>query len=250
LHPDNRIDARPDGRSGEVPVRDDPAAERGAGDRAGPVPAGDRPDDRPERRCATFADLAGLIRTRPPRLGAVRLVAVDGPSGAGKTSFAQRLAEELTAPVVHTDDLLDGWDDQFTFWARLESQVLQPLRHGRSAHYRRYLWDRGGFGGAPLSIEPADAVLIEGVSSARRVIRTELSLSVFVVAPAELRWSRALARDGGDDLAFRAYLERWRLAEDRHFAEDDTAAHVDLVVDGAAPVCDDGYEQLWRRPPN
>jgi uridine kinase len=198
----------------------------------------------------TFADLAVLIRSRSPRLGAVRLVAVDGPSGAGKTWFADRLAKELDAPVVHTDDLLDGWDDQFTFWTRLEELVLEPLRHGRAASYQRYSWDLRRFDGRPVRIEPADAVLMEGVSSARRVIRAELSFSIFISAPAGLRLSRALAREGGDDLAFRAYLERWRLAEDRHFADDGTAEAADLVVDGSVEGPDDRYEQLWRRPPN
>jgi uridine kinase len=197
-----------------------------------------------------FADLAELVMSRPARLGTVRLVAVDGPSGSGKSWFAERLAKELDAPLVHTDDLLDGWADQFTFWSRLEELVLDPLRHGRPARYERYLWHRHRFGGRPVRIEVADAVLVEGVSSARRVIRPELSLAAFVTAPADLRWRRALARDGGDDVAFRAYLERWRVAEDRHFAEDDTASAVDLVVDGAADRSDDRYEQLWRRPPN
>ena len=68
-------------------------------------------------------------------------------------------------------------------------------------------------------------------------------------APSELRLARALARDGDDSLAFRAYLGRWRLAEDRHFAEDETAAHADLVVDGAAETGQDRYERLWRPTP-
>jgi uridine kinase len=197
----------------------------------------------------TFADLAGTIRGRPPRLGRTRLVAVDGPSGAGKTWFSERVAKELNVPVVHTDHLLDGWDDQFSFWNRLEEKVLTPLRQGKVARYSRYRWDEQRFSGAPTSIGPADVVLMEGFSSARRVIRPELSYAVFVTAPPELRWSRTLARDGRDDVAFRAYLERWRAAEDRHFAEEATAAYADLGVDGAAETCDEGYEQLWRRPP-
>jgi len=197
----------------------------------------------------TFEELAADIVKLPPRLGEVRLVAVDGPSGAGKSWFAGHLGAALGSPVVHTDDLLDGWDDQFTFWERLEEKVLEPLRHGRPAAYQRYLWHRGEFGGKPRVVAPADVVLLEGVSSARRVIRPELSLAVFVCAPPDLRLARALARDGGHEVAFRAYLERWRLAEDRHFAEDGTAAHADLLVDGAAERAD-GYERIWRRPPD
>ncbi len=198
----------------------------------------------------TFGSLAERILERPPLLGPVRLVAVDGPSGAGKSWFATRLAKAADIPLVHTDDLLDGWDDQFTFWARLEEQVLGPLRLGRPATYHRYLWHRQAFGGTPVTVEPAAAVLLEGVTAARREIRPELSFSVFVTAPADLRWQRALARDGRDDVAFRAYLERWRLNEDRHFAADQTAAHVDLLVDGAAEGFDDRYERLWPAPPD
>jgi uridine kinase len=195
-----------------------------------------------------FDELAALILNRPPRLGPVRLVAVDGPSGAGKTVFADRLAARLNAPVVHTDDLLDGWADQFTFWSRLEEKVLEPLRNGRAAEYQRYQWDRAGFGGAPVRIEPAGVVVMEGVSSARKVIRPELSLAVFITAPPRLRWTRVLARDGTTDVAFPAYLERWRAAEDRHFAVDGTAEYAEVGVDGAADRSGEGYEQLWRRP--
>jgi hypothetical protein len=68
-----------------------------------------------------------------------------------------------------------------------------------------------------------------------------------VVAPSELRLRRALARDGDDSVAFRAYLERWRAAEDRHFAEDGTAAAADLIVDGAATTGDDRFVPLTER---
>jgi hypothetical protein len=53
----------------------------------------------------TFADLGKTVLRRPPRLGSVRLVAVDGPGGAGKSLFAGRLAisepsHESAAPVT------------------------------------------------------------------------------------------------------------------------------------------------------
>jgi uridine kinase len=198
-------------------------------------PSGSPPFD------GTFARLAAYVRKLEPRLGDVRLIAVDGPSGAGKTRFALRLAKELDAPVVHTDDLLDGWEDQFTFWERLEERVLGPLRGGQTAFYQRYRWDLGAFGPDLVRLDPAPVVIVEGVSSARKGISPELSLIVFVDAPADLRFSRAMARDGDDSLAFRAYLERWRSAEDRHFAADRTRERADLVVDGSAETADDRF---------
>jgi uridine kinase len=189
----------------------------------------------------TFAQLTAYAKRLEPRLGDVRLIAVDGPSGAGKTRFALRLAKEADAPVVHTDDLLEGWEDQFTFWGRLEERVLGPLRRGETASYQRYRWDRGAFDPVPVRLDPAPIVILEGFSAARKVIRPDLSLIVFVDAPPDLRLARALARDGDDSLAFRAYLERWRSAEDRHFAADRTKEHADLVVDGSAETTDDRF---------
>ncbi|GIG91924.1 uridine kinase family protein [Plantactinospora endophytica] len=192
----------------------------------------------------SYAELAARILRRPARLGQTRLVAVDGPSGAGKTLFAGRLAVALDAatarvepvtPVVHTDDLLDGWADQFTFWSRLDEWVLAPLRAGRPGRYHRYDWTLGRFEPGWTVVPPAPVVILEGVSSARTLIAPELALSVFVTAPARLCRDRALARDGA---ALVPQLTVWRRGERAHFAADRTVERVDLVVDGAAGPLD------------
>jgi uridine kinase len=189
----------------------------------------------------TYADLARRILDRPARLGRTRLVAVDGPSGAGKTLFAGRLAAAVTAmlgtagggaaPVLRTDDLLDGWADQLTFWPRLDRWVLEPLRSGRTGRYRRYNWVRREFSHRWIPVDPAPIVILEGVSTARSTIRPELTFAVFVTAPAAVRRDRALARDGA---ALAPYLDEWRRVEEAHFRADATADHADIVVDGAA----------------
>jgi len=188
-----------------------------------------------------FADLASRVRAQPPRLGQVRVVAVDGPTGGGKTVFARRLAEALRAAgarvaEVHTDDLLDGWDNIVEFWPRLEEWVLRPLSRGQPAAYRRYDWHAGRFGAELVGVPPPEVLLLEGVTSARAAIRDRLALSVFVTAPAPLRLERSVARDGE---ALRPHLLRWMAAEADHFAADRTEDCVDIVVDGAPAIAHD-----------
>ncbi|RGC66425.1 hypothetical protein C5N14_23805 [Micromonospora sp. MW-13] len=198
----------------------------------------------------TYAELGRRVLAGPARLGRTRLVAVDGCSGAGKSVFAARLADALAAlsgggrpPVVHTDDLLDGWSDQLTFWPRLEARVLAPLRAGRPGGYQRYSWARRSFLPREVPVPPAPVVLVEGVSAARAVVRPELTLSVLVAAPAELRLARAVARDGPGILP---ELRRWHAGERAHFDADGTADAVDLVVDGAPAAPHDPDREYVR----
>jgi hypothetical protein len=192
-----------------------------------------------------YADLARQVLDGPARAGGFSLVAVDGPSGAGKTWFAERLGAFLPAgtPVVHTDDLLDGWGDQLTFWDRLHEWVLDPLTAGRPGRYRRYDWHAGRFGDEWYVVSPSPVVIVEGVSSARTAIRPRLTLAVFVTAPAPRRLSRALDRDGAEQLPC---LLEWRAGEDRHFAADATTGAADLLVDGAPEVPHDPGTEYVR----
>lgn len=198
---------------------------------------------------AAYAELARRVLRRPARLGRTRLVAVDGPSGAGKTAFAARLADAFAVtdvgrpPVVHTDDLLDGWDDQLTFWRRLESSVLAPVRAGQAGAYQRYSWVRRVFLPNPVPVPAAPVLIVEGVSAARAEAEAELSLAVFVTAPQSLRLTRAVTRDGPGILP---ELRRWHLGEQEHFRADGTQARADLIVDGAPTLPHDADRYYLR----
>jgi uridine kinase len=143
----------------------------------------------------TFAALAARILARPAQCGPVRLVAIDGPGGAGKSTFAARLADALgQVRVVHTDDFA-SWDNPLNWWPRLEQQVLQPLGAGRTGRFQRYDWDRRAL--AEWHEVPAVGVLIlEGVSSARRAVAERLTYVVWIQADPEVRLRRGLERDG------------------------------------------------------
>jgi uridine kinase len=196
----------------------------------------------------SFGALAARILDAPARLGGVRLVAVDGGTGSGKTTFAGRLQKALrercSVRVLHTDDLLDGWDDQFTFWPRLVGSVFEPLAHGRAASYPVYDWYAQAFTSQrPLPVP--DVLIVEGVSSARAAGDGVRTLEVFMDLEPAARLRRALDRDHG--LGVDERLRRWVEREIEWYAADRTAQRAAVVVDAVADVGHHPEREFVRR---
>lgn len=172
-----------------------------------------------------LTDVLATIMTRP---GPVRLVAIDGPGGAGKSTFAERLAAAAGgAPVIPTDDFA-SWDNPLNWWPRLLAQVVEPLVRREAARYQRFDWLTGALA-EWVTVEPAPIVIIEGVSSGRSEWSEHLSFLVWVETPSATRLSRGLERDG--DSAIDDWRS-WMAAEDTHYRGDPTRERADLEVDG------------------
>ncbi len=183
----------------------------------------------------TFSALARDVMCRPPRLGTVRVVAVDGPSGAGKTTFAGRLARAFQddTAIVPTDAFLDGWAEPQSVWPALRSDVLDPLAAGRPGAYHAYDWTLRRFGAEVVPVAVPAILILEGVTSASAAVRAELSLAVFVTGDAAERTARTLARDGAE---IEAALRNWQAAETMYFEAERTADVADVVVDGTTDL--------------
>ncbi|MFD8481732.1 uridine kinase [Kitasatospora sp. NPDC059673] len=178
-----------------------------------------------------FPDLSALaagLLALPPSLGPVRLVAVDGHAGSGKTTFAGRLAVALGgAPVVHLDDLATH-QEPFGWVGRLRAQVLEPLGRGAAARHGVYDWTAREFG--PVrEVPPAPVVLLEGVGAGRRAVRPALAALLWMELDAAAARARGELRDGPELAEFWA---GWAVAERAHFAADPSRPFASLRVDG------------------
>jgi uridine kinase len=170
------------------------------------------------------AAVVAHAHAHPARLGAGRLVCIDGPAGSGKTTLARQVAEACGAPAVRMDDLYPGWEGLFGVEPEVQ-RLLEPLSAGRAGSYRRYDWRAGEYAETHV-VEPAPLLVLEGVGAGNRAWRHLVTTLVWVEADDPVRLARGLARDGE---AQRAHWVTWMRDEAVLFAREGTRPAADLV---------------------
>ena len=177
------------------------------------------------------AGLAALVRERPA-VGALRLVTVDGYSGAGKSRLTNRLARELgRVPTVHLDFLYPGWDGLAAGVALAVEWVALPLGAGRPARWRRFDWDTGRFA-EWRETRWAPVVVLEGCGAGSAALRPFTSTAIWVDTAAPTREQRLRARR--DWPRYAPHRTRWAAQEEALFAAERPWEHADARVDGDA----------------
>ncbi|TQJ10894.1 (d)CMP kinase [Lapillicoccus jejuensis] len=172
--------------------------------------------------------VVGLAGRATPRCGDVLVVAVDGPSGAGKTRLARAVGRRLGARVVHMDDVYPGWDGLADAVPLVVEGLLEPLARGEDAAYRRWDWVHDRWATRRRDVRWVPRLVLEGVGSSVGAAGAFAALRVWVEAPRAVRFERGIARDGE---AYRPHWERWARQEAALFAGDGTRSRADVVVD-------------------
>ena len=172
-------------------------------------------------------DVLSLARSRLATLGTGRLICVDGPAGSGKTTLAEEVASLSGAPVIHMDDLFEGWDGLPRITDQLGT-LLKPLAEGWPGSYRR--WDWPGDAWAETVVVPTAPILVlEGVGSGALAYAALITVLAWVEVPYDLRMARGLERGG---IGVAENWKQWAVDEQDLFARERTRERADVVLDG------------------
>jgi uridine kinase len=184
--------------------------------------------------------------------GAPLVVAIDGRSGAGKSTIAVQLAAVMPATVIPTDDFFAAeltaadWDARSPRerardaidWRRLRRLVLEPLRAGQPAIWHPFDFGAGERADGSYAIssesvrcEPAPVIILDGAYSSRPELADLVGCAMLVETPAATRRARLALREAPEFLE--AWHERWDAAEDYYFSAIRPPESFDMVVDSA-----------------
>ena len=182
-------------------------------------------------------ELLQAIDERLPRQERL-LLAIDGGSASGKTTLAALLAQRYGCPVFHMDDFFlrpeqrtpqrlaepGGNVDRERFF----SEVLQPLRQGGPASYRRYDCRTGQLL-PPVLRQAGQLNVIEGAYSMHPELSALYDLSVFLAVSPETQRRRILQREP----AFKQQLffQKWIPMENRYFQTFSIPERCDLRIE-------------------
>lgn len=140
--------------------------------------------------------------------------------------MAARIAD---AQIVATDEF---WNGTMFDLERLRRSVLDPLLTGETVVFDGWDWaakvSRPG-----RTLSPTGVVIVEGVCALHQMFRDDLSVRVWVDAPADVRLARGVARDG--EASRRTWLDVWMPNEAAYIDRDDPVSCAHLVIDGSRP---------------
>ena len=152
------------------------------------------------------------------------LVTIDGPCASGKTTLAARLAEMISAAVVHTDDYVVPHAQKTAGRLavpggncdadRLLREAVLPWKQNLPVRVRRYDCKADLF----LPEEPLpdrDVLILEGCYCNLPEIRQEADVRIFLDIDRTVQEARLLRRETPESL--KRFHERWIPLEEAYF---------------------------------
>lgn len=163
------------------------------------------------------------------------LIAIDGRCAAGKSTLAAALQKRTGCPVISMDHFFlqpcqrtaerlaqpgENVDHE-----RFRDEVLSPLLRGESFCYCPYNCHAGKMG-APIPVQAAPLVIIEGSYSCHPTLRSAYDLRIFLTVNPDEQLRRIQRRNGPE--AAKIFRDRWIPLEEKYFSAYAVAEHCEL----------------------
>ena len=182
-------------------------------------------------------EAAALIEGRLEKTDRL-VVALDGMSCSGKTTFARALAERFSGSVVHMDDFFLP-RDRFTKEMealpggnmdrdRFKAEVLTPLAAGGDFTYRAFSCSSQSLLPDPVPVT-GRLILVEGAYALLPDWGPYYDLALFLQVSQEEQQGRLLLRNEAKGMV--PFLTRWIPREESYFSACDVKTRCDEIVD-------------------
>jgi molybdenum cofactor guanylyltransferase len=196
------------------------------------------------RTSLAVSSILDLAIERQPAAERPVVIAIDGPSCAGKSILATALGLRSGGSILEGDDfyrqtlprltvrqretMSDGAVvDAVIDWERLRAEALLPLWGGQLATFQPYDWYADDGRLAPPKIIPAaDVIIVEGVYAARPELADLVDVAVYLGVDPEVRAVRYAERTDDPD-----WWRFWERGEAHYFSAVRPPASFDIRLD-------------------
>ena len=188
----------------------------------------------------TFDTLTEEVQTKYKKHNSDRpfIIAIDGLSGAGKTTLVQKLQNSIDQVIIiHIDDHIvrreyrynTGYDEWFEYYQLqwdvpyLKEHLFEKL-HQNEQQLQLFFYNKENdtLSENTINIPTNSIVIIEGIFLLREEWKTYYDYTVFVDCPREVRYERVLHRDtyiGDLEQRLKKYQHRYWIAEDYYLSK-------------------------------
>jgi molybdenum cofactor guanylyltransferase len=190
------------------------------------------------------SSILDLAAERGKRIDRPVVIAIDGPSCAGKSILANAVALRAGGSVLEGDDFYRtalqrlsvaqreaiseaGVVDAVVDWERLRDEALLPLRARHPATFQPYDWNADdGRLAPPKTVPAADVIIVDGVYAARPELADLVDVAVYLGVDPQTRADRYAARHNDPD-----WTRFWERGEAHYFGVVRPPASFDLQLD-------------------
>jgi len=184
-----------------------------------------------------MSDLEKILNAVSGRKGKRTVIAIDGRCGAGKTTFAERLAGLSDAEVIHMDDFFLPAGLRSTerlmeaggniHYERFLAEVAAGLKSGGEFKYRKFSCDEMDYTGE-IIVGRKPVIIVEGVYSLHPLYDDIYDIKVFCDIDREEQKRRIIAREGVE--RYPQFRDKWIPMEELYFAAFHVSQTCDYII--------------------